>query len=88
MKIVFLESFSKDLDKLNNSDIKLNVLAKINEIDSAKRLNSISNLKKLKGFKNAYRLKLGDYRIGLYFENWIVEFARILHRKEIYRIFP
>ncbi|MGH2412635.1 MAG: type II toxin-antitoxin system RelE family toxin, partial [Microcystaceae cyanobacterium] len=36
----------------------------------------------------AYRIRLGDYRIGLFIEGKTVTFARVLHRKEIYRYFP
>jgi mRNA interferase RelE/StbE len=51
-------------------------------------LSEIKNVKKLKGFSNAYRIRIGDYRIGVTFENNIVKFARVAHRKEIYKIFP
>ncbi|HAO10876.1 MAG TPA: plasmid stabilization protein, partial [Planktothrix sp. UBA8407] len=44
--------------------------------------------KKLKGDDNAYRLRVGDYRIGFYFDGETVTFARVLHRKDIYRYFP
>ena len=44
--------------------------------------------RKITGFKNAYRIKLADYRIGFFFEKGIIEFARIMHRKEIYKFFP
>ncbi|MEG3988445.1 type II toxin-antitoxin system RelE/ParE family toxin [Microcoleus sp. S28C3] len=46
------------------------------------------NLKKLKGEDNAYRFRVGDYRIGFYFDGETVTFARVLHRKDIYRYFP
>ena len=35
-----------------------------------------------------YRLKLGDYRIGLALENDIVVFVRFLDRKDIHKYFP
>ncbi|WP_374754821.1 type II toxin-antitoxin system RelE family toxin [Dyadobacter psychrophilus] len=44
--------------------------------------------KKLKGFSNAYRIRIGDYRVGIFVENNIVELARIAHRKDIYKVFP
>jgi mRNA-degrading endonuclease RelE of RelBE toxin-antitoxin system len=51
-------------------------------------LQAIINLKKLKGDDNAYQLRIGDYRIGFYFDGETVTFARVLHRKDIYRYFP
>jgi mRNA interferase RelE/StbE len=45
---------------------------------------------KLSGFKSFYKIRIGDYRIGLLIDedNQIIEFQRILHRREIYRKFP
>ena len=51
-------------------------------------MGDLPNLKKLKGAKNYFRLKLGDYRIGLTLENNIVIFVRFLDRKDIYKYFP
>jgi mRNA-degrading endonuclease RelE of RelBE toxin-antitoxin system len=48
----------------------------------------IGNLKKLKGDENAYRIRIGDYRLGIFFDGETVIFARVLHRKDIYRYFP
>jgi mRNA interferase RelE/StbE len=55
------------------------------EVDT---LEKIPNIKKLKGHRNAYRVRVGDYRLGLFFENSTILLARFLHRKDIYRIFP
>ena len=54
----------------------------------AEKQNSIRDLKKLKGYRNAYRIKIGSYRIGLVIENDILIFTRFLHRKDIYNYFP
>ncbi|MFB2833142.1 type II toxin-antitoxin system RelE family toxin [Floridanema evergladense] len=45
-------------------------------------------MKKLKGYENAYRIRVGDYRIGFTFDSETVIFYRVLHRKEFYRYFP
>jgi len=88
MKTEFLKSFSKDLDKITLQDVKNNVAKTIESIEAASSLRHIKNLKKLKGFSNAYRVKIGDYRIGIFSEGSTIEFARVAHRKDIYRIFP
>jgi len=51
-------------------------------------LRDIRNLKKLKGYKNLFRIKIGDFRIGIFIENDTVEFARVVHHKDIYKLFP
>jgi len=58
------------------------------DILAVKQLSEINNLKKLKGEYNAYRIRIGDYRIGFFVEEDTITFARVLHRREFYRYFP
>jgi len=58
------------------------------EVESYKSLSQIPNFKKLKGYRNFYKIRFGDYRAGLKFENNTLYFERILHRKEIYKFYP
>jgi len=48
----------------------------------------VSNLTKLSGSSGFYRIRVGDYRIGIAVEEDEVEFVRCLHRRDIYRYFP
>jgi mRNA interferase RelE/StbE len=88
MEIEFLSKFSKDLDYVNQKSVKANVVKIIALIESVDSLNDIPNLKKLVGFKSAYRIRIGDYRLGFFYEGHKVLFARIVHRKDIYKVFP
>lgn len=88
MELEFLAKFNKDLDKIDDAQIKIKVIDIIEEIELSEKLSDLVNVKKLSGFKIAYRIKLGDYRIGFFYENGIIEFARIIHRKDIYKVFP
>lgn len=88
MRVKFLSKFNKDLDKLNNRSLKQKVTKIIKDVEYANNIFDIHNIKKLKGDTISYRIRLGDYRIGIYFENNIFEFARIIHRKDIYKVFP
>lgn len=88
MKTTFLKSFFKDLDKLPSENVLIEIRKTIENVEKAIQISQISDLKKLKSFKNAYRIRIGDYRIGVFIEKGIVEFARILHRKNIYKVFP
>ncbi len=88
MQIRFLARFSRDIDDIGDKATRKKLFILIEEFESAPSLAKIGNLKKLAGAKNAYRVRLGDYRVGFFYENGVVEFARILHRKEIYRAFP
>jgi mRNA interferase RelE/StbE len=88
MNLLFEKSFLKDVEKLKNDDIKQEVIEIINLLEEIKSFDSINNLKKLKGHKTAYRIRLGDYRLGLFFENGNLILTRFLHRKDIYKKFP
>ena len=87
MTTEFLKQFYKDLDKLSES-IKDDVADVIENVEAATRTTDIKNLKKLVGYKYAYRIKIKDYRIGVFIQNGVVEFARVNHRKDIYNNFP
>ena len=88
MKTDFLKQFLKDLNKITLTKVKNDVVNIILNVEQAAKISEIKDIKKLSGFKNAYRIKTGNYRIGVFIENNIVEFARFTHRKDIYKIFP
>jgi len=88
MKVLYLRHFSKDLDKLDSEDLKGEVFNVIQNVKQSTSVSEIHNLKKLKGYKSAYRIKIGNYRIGIFIEKDVVEFVRIVHRKDIYKVFP
>ena len=51
-------------------------------------LSTIRDSFMLTGFKNCYRIRLGNYRIGLLVEDKTVIFAAFDHRSGIYKYFP
>ncbi len=88
MIVEFLAHFQKDLQKLKQQNILDEVGQVILNAEQANNVSNLKNPKKLRGYKNAYRLRVRDYRIGLFIENNTIEFARIAHRKDIYTLFP
>ena len=58
------------------------------EMLSWEELTKHSQIKRLNAKDNAYRIRVGDYRIGFYCTADTLVFARVLHRREIYRFFP
>ena len=69
MKVEFLKKFSKDLDDINTRSVKQALIRLIELMENIDSINKIPNTKKLKGHKTAYRTRLGDYRLGFFFEN-------------------
>ena len=88
MKVEYLKKFSKDLDDLSLKSVKKSVIRLIEFMEAVDSLENIPNTKKLNGHKTAYRTRVGDYRIGFFFQNSTILLARFVHRKDIYKIFP
>ncbi len=88
MNVRIDKSFAKDTDKIKDQSLKGRIADVIGLVQQAKSIQEITNLKKLKGEQQYYRIKLGDYRIGIKVDNDTVDFIRFLHRKDIYRYFP
>ena len=88
MVITYKRSFEKDLLRINDSTVFKKIEAAVQAVKSANRLLDIPNIKKITGNQYAYRIKIGEYRIGFYFVKDEIEFRRILHRKDIYKYFP
>ena len=88
MKVEFRESFAKDLKGVKDKSLLRRAKEVIELVEQADSLTNIPNLKKLKGGRNYFRLRAGDYRFGISFENDTVIFVRFLDRKDIYKYFP
>ena len=82
------KSFDKDFKKAKQTNLNKKLLAILKEISSARKISDISNIKKLRGTSDLYRIRLGDYRIGLIKEKNNLTLIRFLHRKDIYKYFP
>ncbi len=88
MEISINKTFLKEL-----SQIPLNQREKIEQFiftdaSEYKNIQDIPNCVKLKGYNNFYRIRFGNYRAGLKFENNTMTFERIMHRKDIYKYYP
>jgi mRNA interferase RelE/StbE len=88
VNIEFKESFLRDLRKIRNVKLLNHIKSVIEQIEEADGISGVKNLKKLKGESEYYRIRIGDYRIGLIIKNERVVLVRCLNRKEIYRYFP
>lgn len=89
MKVRFEESFKRDLKKIKDKDVLEKVKEVIEEVENIRKIGEFKGeLKKLRTGSNHWRIKVGDYRIGLKIEKNSVIFVRVLHRKDIYKYFP
>lgn len=88
MNVQFRASFAKDLRNIDDKDLLKRIKKTIEQIEQAQDQEDISNLKKMKGSGNYFRIRVGEYRIGIVIENKVLTLVRCLNRKDIYRYFP
>lgn len=88
MRVEFRKTFEKDLRKLNDKSLLTKLKEAIESVEQANSLDTITNLKKLKGDDSYFRIRIGDYRVGLFLAGETLLFVRVMHRREFYRYFP
>ncbi len=88
MRVSFEASFARDLKQIRDKRLLQRVQAAIEEIKLASDVLAVSGLSKMQGYDAFYRIRLGDYRIGVEIVGEMMIFVRCLHRKDIYRYFP
>lgn len=89
MKILIDKSFVKDVDKITDKKILRNLNKLITELESSNSLKELPNVKKIKGYNSFFRIRIGNYRLGLEeIDGKEICLTRLLHRKDIYKYFP
>jgi mRNA interferase RelE/StbE len=88
VKVAFRDSFAKDLRVVKAKGLLGRVREVIEAVEKADTLTELPNLKKLKGGGNYFRVRVGDYRVGVVLEGDTLVFVRFLNRKDIYKHFP
>jgi mRNA interferase RelE/StbE len=88
VKVKFGKLFSKDLIKIKDLILKKDIIEVILVLENCENIQNVTNIKKMKGHPEAYRLRIGKYRLGFYFDGEVIELARFAKREDIYKIFP
>jgi len=88
MKLEFRKSFLDDLKRIQDRTVLQRVTHLIETLEQTGTLADVAHLKKLKGGGNHYRVRIGDYRLGLSVVDDVVCLVRFLGRKDIYKYFP
>lgn len=88
MRLSFRKSFERDLKRISNPVVLRRVRQAIEQVEAAEDLSRVRGARRLSGSGSLYRIRIGEYRIGLAVESSAVEFVRVLHRRDIYRYFP
>jgi len=88
MQVEFTKKFQKQVSNCKKVKIKAEIKSVIEKMIQANSISEIKNVKKLKGHKNIFRIRIGDYRIGILITEKLVVFANFDHRSDIYKYFP
>jgi len=88
MKIIYTRAVTKDVGKIKDKKLITKIMLVINNMKKATDLSELQSVKKLSGHPLAYRIRIGNYRLGFYFENNAITPMRFLKRNDIYKIFP
>ena len=81
-------TFLKDIQKINDKNTKQDLLDAISNFKNAENILEVANVKKLKGHSEAYRLQIGKYRLGFYYDTETIVLQRFVKREDIYKLFP
>ena len=88
MKVAYEAAFLRDLKRVRSKKVRRRVQRVIEEVKKASAPHEILGLTKLRGYETFYRIRVGDYRIGIEIVDDTIIFVRFLHRRDIYRYFP
>ncbi len=88
MVVVATKSFSKDISKIRDKKLIGKIENAIRNIEKVRTIMEISGIKKMEGSTNAYRVRIGDYRLGFYLLNETVQLTVFANRRDIYKLFP
>lgn len=88
MKVSFEHSFYQDVRKIRDAGIKSQIRQFIDTVENISSIRELPGIKKLKGHPQAYRKRIGDFRIGFFLEKETIIMSRCLDRNSIYTHFP
>jgi mRNA interferase RelE/StbE len=88
MKTDFKTPFLRQVKNITNARIQEHIARAVESVEEASQKKDIPQLKKLTGYKDCYRIRVGNYRIGVTFDGDVVIFHACLPRKDFYKYFP
>ena len=87
MQSIDTRKFRKNLSNLPKSD-QLAILDALDTIEAATKFGDIPNLKAIQGYKNYFRLRIGNWRIGLFWTGTAFRLEDVGKRGDFYNRFP
>ena len=88
MKVEVQKSFEKDISKIKDKKLAEQIFAVIETLEKCNSLSEINHLKRMSSGNNYFRIRIGNYRLGLKEIKGSLVLLRFMHRKDIYAYFP
>jgi len=88
MKIEYKKKFLKELYKLPNEYSQTIEEFVFDIFPTYDNLSEIGKVEKMTGYKNYFKIRFGDYRVGIKKEDNTIIIETVKHRREIYKYFP
>lgn len=88
MKTHFSKSFLKDIQKIKDFGLKKRIKEVIINLEACSDIYEMKDIKKLKGYPNAYRVRIQDFRLGLFVFDGEITVKRSVKRNDIFKVFP
>lgn len=87
MTIVYTRVVTKDVRKIKDKKSVTKIMTLLEEMKGASSPDELLAVKKVVGHPTAYRIRIGAYRLGFYYEQEAIVLARLLKRSDIYKVF-
>ena len=89
MELEFSTPFVRDLRRIRHQDLRDRVERAIGELEAASTITDVPSVTRINSASgHYYRIRIGDYRLGIAVDGNVVILVRFLHRRDIYRYFP
>ena len=88
MEVRYHRRFDRDLGRIRDRALSRSVEQVIEELKAASNITDVRNVVKMVGWERHYRIRVGNYRLGLEMDGDVAILTRFRHRREFYRYFP
>ena len=80
--------FRRDVRGIGSAQIRRRLDQVIQELIEADNITEVTGVRRLRAEGQHYRIRIGDYRLGITMDGETAVLRRFLPRGEIYRYFP
>ena len=88
MEIRYHPRFDRDTRRIRSRDLSSRLERTIAELKAASNIREVSGVQPMTGSEDHFRIRIGEYRIGLEVDGDVAVLLRFMHRRDIYRNFP